>query len=184
MPADCDILKKKNQNSTGRSATFFYYKQGTGWCQRKGGGISMKAKLLRWGLLLCCAGFLLFGLGLYFGRTTGGTVLYQRPAAASSVAAEAPEAPEEPAAPEETETEPEGMASPRQPEYRRRGSPGIPARDRTGPRPADHRLPHGQRPLPDDGGDSGRPRHRRGDLRKDQRQHNSGVRKNEDFSGG
>ena len=24
----------------------------------------MKAKLLRWGLLLCCAGFLLFGLGL------------------------------------------------------------------------------------------------------------------------
>lgn len=80
----------------------------------------MKAKLLRWGLLLCCAGFLLFGLGLYFGRTTGGTVLYQRPAAASTVAAEAPEAleepetpeaPEEPAAPEETETEPEGMAS-------------------------------------------------------------------------
>lgn len=80
----------------------------------------MKAKLLRWGLLLCCAGFLLFGLGLYFGRTTGGTVLYQRPADASSVAAEAPEAPEEPetpeapeepAAPEETETEPEGMAS-------------------------------------------------------------------------
>lgn len=80
----------------------------------------MKAKLLRWGLLLCCAGFLLFGLGLYFGRTTGGTVLYQRPAAASSVAAETPEAPEEPeapeapekpAAPEETETEPEGMAS-------------------------------------------------------------------------
>lgn len=80
----------------------------------------MKAKLLRWGLLLCCAGFLLFGLGLYFGRTTGGTVLYQRPAAASSVAAEAPEAPEEPetpeapeepAEPEETETEPEGMAS-------------------------------------------------------------------------
>lgn len=80
----------------------------------------MKAKLLRWGLLLCCAGFLLFGLGLYFGRTTGGTVLYQRPAAASSVAAEAPEAPEEPetpeapeepAAPEETETAPEGMAS-------------------------------------------------------------------------
>ena len=83
----------------------------------------MKAKLLRWGLLLCCAGFLLFGLGLYFGRTTGGTVLYQRPAAASSVAAEAPEAPEapeepetpeapeEPAAPEETETEPDGMAS-------------------------------------------------------------------------
>ena len=86
----------------------------------------MKAKLLRWGLLLCCAGFLLFGLGLYFGRTTGGTVLYQQPAAASSVAAEAPEAPEapealeepeapeapeEPAAPEETETEPEGMAS-------------------------------------------------------------------------
>lgn len=83
----------------------------------------MKAKLLRWGLLLCCAGFLLFGLGLYFGRTTGGTVLYQRPAAASSVAAEAPEAPEapeepetpeapeEPAAPEETETEPEGVAS-------------------------------------------------------------------------
>lgn len=80
----------------------------------------MKAKLLRWGLLLCCAGFLLFGLGLYFGRTTGGTVLYQRPATASSVAAEAPEAPEapetpeapeEPAAPEETETEPEGMAS-------------------------------------------------------------------------
>lgn len=87
----------------------------------------MKAKLLRWGLLLCCAGFLLFGLGLYFGRTTGGTVLYQRPAAASSVAAEAPEAPEEPetpeapeepaapeeteTAPEETETEPEGMAS-------------------------------------------------------------------------
>lgn len=80
----------------------------------------MKAKLLRWGLLLCCAGFLLFGLGLYFGRTTGGTVLYQRPAAASSVAAEAPEAPEEPeapeapeepAAPEEAETEPEGMAS-------------------------------------------------------------------------
>ena len=71
----------------------------------------MKAKLLRWGLLLCCAGFLLFGLGLYFGRTTGGTVLYQRPAAASSVAAEAPEAPEELAAPEETETEPEGMAS-------------------------------------------------------------------------
>ena len=80
----------------------------------------MKAKLLRWGLLLCCAGFLLFGLGLYFGRTTGGTGLYQRPAAASSVAAEAPEAPEEPetpeapeepAAPEETETEPEGMAS-------------------------------------------------------------------------
>ena len=80
----------------------------------------MKAKLLRWGLLLCCAGFLLFGLGLYFGRTTGGTVLYQRPAAASSVAAEAPEAPEEPetpeaseepAAPEETETEPEGMAA-------------------------------------------------------------------------
>ena len=83
----------------------------------------MKAKLLRWGLLVCCAGFLLFGLGLYFGRTTGGTVLYQRPAAASSVAAEAPEAPEapeepetpeapeEPAAPEETETEPEGMAS-------------------------------------------------------------------------
>ena len=80
----------------------------------------MKVKLLRWGLLLCCAGFLLFGLGLYFGRTTGGTVLYQRPAAASSVAAEAPEAPEEPetpeapeepAAPEETETEPEGMAS-------------------------------------------------------------------------
>ena len=63
---------------------------------------------------------MLFGLGLYFGRTTGGTVLYQRPAAASSVAAEAPEAPEEPeapeapeepAAPEETETEPEGMAS-------------------------------------------------------------------------
>ena len=70
---------------------------------------------------------LLFGLGLYFGRTTGGTVLYQRPAAASSVAAEAPEAPEEPeapeapeepaapekteTAPEETETEPEGMAS-------------------------------------------------------------------------
>ena len=80
----------------------------------------MKAKLLRWGLLLCCAGFLLFGLGLYFGRTTGGTVLYQRPAAASSVAAEAPEAPEapetpeapeEPDAPEETETEPDGMAS-------------------------------------------------------------------------
>lgn len=80
----------------------------------------MKAKLLCWGLLLCCAGFLLFGLGLYFGRTTGGTVLYQRPAAASSVAAEAPEAPEEPetpeapeepAAPEETETEPDGMAS-------------------------------------------------------------------------
>lgn len=87
----------------------------------------MKAKLLRWGLLLCCAGFLLFGLGLYFGRTTGGTVLYQRPAAASSVAAEAPEAPEEPETPEaleepaapeetetapgETETEPEGMAS-------------------------------------------------------------------------
>ena len=89
----------------------------------------MKAKLLRWGLLLCCAGFLLFGLGLYFGRTTGGTVLYQRSAAASSVAAEAPEAPEEPetpealeepeapevpeepAEPEETETEPEGMAS-------------------------------------------------------------------------
>lgn len=80
----------------------------------------MKAKLLRWGLLLCCAGFLLFGLGLYFGRTTGGTVLYQRPAAASSVAAEAPEAPEEPEtpeapeepdAPEETETEPDGMAS-------------------------------------------------------------------------
>lgn len=80
----------------------------------------MKAKLLRWGLLLCCAGFLLFGLGLYFGRTTGGTVLYQRPAAASSVAAEAPEAleepetpeaPEEPAAPEETETAPESMAS-------------------------------------------------------------------------
>lgn len=80
----------------------------------------MKAKLLRWGLLLCCAGFLLFGLGLYFGRTTGGTVLYQRPATASSVAAEAPEAPEapetpeapeEPAAPEETATEPEGMAS-------------------------------------------------------------------------
>ena len=80
----------------------------------------MKAKLLRWGLLLCCAGFLLFGLGLYFGRTTGGTVLYQRPAAASSVAAEAPEAleepeapeaPEEPAAPEEAETAPEGMAS-------------------------------------------------------------------------
>lgn len=92
----------------------------------------MKAKLLRWGLLLCCAGFLLFGLGLYFGRTTGGTVLYQRPAAASSVAAEAPEAPEEPetpeapeepeepetpeapeepATPEETETEPDGMAS-------------------------------------------------------------------------
>lgn len=80
----------------------------------------MKAKLLRWGLLLCCAGFLLFGLGLYFGRTTGGTVLYQRPAAASTVAAEAPEAleepeapeaPEEPAAPEEAETEPEGMAS-------------------------------------------------------------------------
>lgn len=80
----------------------------------------MKAKLLRWGLLLCCAGFLLFGLGLYFGRTTGGTVLYQRPAAASSVAAEAPEAPEEPEtpeapeepdAPEETATEPEGMAS-------------------------------------------------------------------------
>ena len=71
----------------------------------------MKAKLLRWGLLLCCAGFLLFGLGLYFGRTTGGTVLYQRPAAASSVAAEAPEAPEEPAASEETETEREGMAS-------------------------------------------------------------------------
>ena len=83
----------------------------------------MKAKLLRWGLLLCCAGFLLFGLGLYFGRTTGGTVLYQRPAAASSVAAEAPEAPEapeepetpeapeEPAAPEETETEQDGMAS-------------------------------------------------------------------------
>ena len=80
----------------------------------------MKAKLLRWGLLLCCAGFLLFGLGLYFGRTTGGTVLYQRPAAASSVAAEAPEAPEapetpeapeEPDAPEETATEPEGMAS-------------------------------------------------------------------------
>ena len=80
----------------------------------------MKAKLLRWGLLLCCAGFLLFGLGLYFGRTTGGTVLYQRPAAASSVAAEAleapeapetPEAPEEPAAPEETATEPDGMAS-------------------------------------------------------------------------
>ena len=83
----------------------------------------MKAKLLRWGLLLCCAGFLLFGLGLYFGRTTGGTVLYQRPAAASSVAAESPEAPEapeepetpeapeEPAAPEETETEPDGMAS-------------------------------------------------------------------------
>ena len=80
----------------------------------------MKAKLLRWGLLLCCAGFLLFGMGLYFGRTTGGTVLYQRPAAASSVAAEAPEAPEapetpeapeEPDAPEETATEPEGMAS-------------------------------------------------------------------------
>ena len=80
----------------------------------------MKAKLLRWGLLLCCAGFLLFGLGPYFGRTTGGTVLYQRPAAASSVAAEAPEAPEapetpeapeEPDAPEETATEPEGMAS-------------------------------------------------------------------------
>ena len=80
----------------------------------------MKAKLLRWDLLLCCAGFLLFGLGLYFGRTTGGTVLYQRPAAASSVAAEAPEAPEapetpeapeEPDAPEETATEPEGMAS-------------------------------------------------------------------------
>lgn len=80
----------------------------------------MKAKLLRWGLLLCCAGFLLFGLGLYFGRTTGGTVLYQRPAAASSVAAEAPEAPEEPEtpeapeepdAPEETATEPDGMAS-------------------------------------------------------------------------
>ena len=80
----------------------------------------MKAKLLRWGLLLCCAGFLLFGLGLYFGRTTGGTVLYQRPAAASSVAAEAPEAPEapetpeapeEPDAPEETATEPEGLAS-------------------------------------------------------------------------
>ena len=80
----------------------------------------MKAKLLRWGLLLCCAGFLLFGLGLYFGRTTGGTVLYQRPAAASSVAAEAPEAPEEPeapeapeepSAPEETETAPESMAS-------------------------------------------------------------------------
>ena len=80
----------------------------------------MKAKLLRWGLLLCCAGFLLFGLGLDFGRTTGGTVLYQRPAAASSVAAEAPEAPEapetpeapeEPDAPEETATEPEGMAS-------------------------------------------------------------------------
>lgn len=87
----------------------------------------MKAKLLRWGLLLCCAGFLLFGLGLYFGRTTGGTVLYQRPAAASSVAAEAPEAPEEPetpeapeepaapeeteTAPEEAETAPEGMAS-------------------------------------------------------------------------
>ena len=80
----------------------------------------MKAKLLRWGLLLCCACFLLFGLGLYFGRTTGGTVLYQRPAAASSVAAEAPEAPEapetpeapeEPDAPEETATEPEGMAS-------------------------------------------------------------------------
>lgn len=80
----------------------------------------MKAKLLRWGLLLCCAGFLLFGLGLYFGRTTGGTVLYQRPAAASSVAAEAPEAPEapetpeapeEPDAPEETATEPDGMAS-------------------------------------------------------------------------
>lgn len=80
----------------------------------------MKAKLLRWGLLLCCAGFLLFGLGLYFGRTTGGTVLYQRSAAASSVAAEAPEAPEEPEAPEvpeepaepeETETEPEGMVS-------------------------------------------------------------------------
>ena len=80
----------------------------------------MKAKLLRWGLLLCCAGFLLFGLGLYFGRTTGGTVLYQRPAAASSVAAEAPEAleepeapeaSEEPAAPEEAETAPEGMAS-------------------------------------------------------------------------
>ena len=80
----------------------------------------MKAKLLRGGLLLCCAGFLLFGLGLYFGRTTGGTVLYQRPAAASSVAAEAPEAPEEPEVPEapeepetpeETETEPEGMAS-------------------------------------------------------------------------
>ena len=63
---------------------------------------------------------MLFGLGLYFGRTTGGTVLYQRPAAASSVAAEAPEAPEapetpeapeEPDAPEETATEPEGMAS-------------------------------------------------------------------------
>ena len=80
----------------------------------------MKAKLLRWGLLLCCAGFLLFGMGLYFGRTTGGTVLYQRPAAASSVAAEAPEAPEEPetpeapeepAAPEETATEPDGMES-------------------------------------------------------------------------
>ncbi len=66
----------------------------------------MKAKLLRWGLLLCCAGFLLFGLGLYFGRTTGGTVLYQRPAAASSVAAEAPEAPEEPETPEAPE-EPE-----------------------------------------------------------------------------
>ena len=71
-------------------------------------------------MLLCCAGFLLFGLGLYFGRTTGGTVLYQRPAAASSVAAEAPEAPEapetpeapeEPDAPEETATEPDGMAS-------------------------------------------------------------------------
>ena len=80
----------------------------------------MKAKLLRWGLLLCCAGFLLFGLGLYFGRTTGGTVLYQRPADASSVAAEAPETPEapeepetpeEPAAPEETEAAPEGTAS-------------------------------------------------------------------------
>ena len=82
----------------------------------------MKAKLLRWGLLLCCAGFLLFGLGLYFGRTTGGTVLYQRSAAASSVAAEAPEAPEEPETPEALEepeapevpeepAEPEGMAS-------------------------------------------------------------------------
>lgn len=83
----------------------------------------MKAKLLRWGLLLCCAGFLLFGLGLYFGRTTGGTVLYQRPADALSVAAETPEAPETPEEPEtpetpeapaaleETETAPEGAAS-------------------------------------------------------------------------
>ena len=81
----------------------------------------MKAKLLRWGLLLCCAGFLLFGLGLYFGRTTGGTVLYQRPADASSVTDETPEPqtpeepegaeePEEPAESEEPEA-PEGAAS-------------------------------------------------------------------------